>query len=307
MSFQLKRSRAVGEEVKRIVRHQIDRALEVLRTSDGDDQAVHDARKRFKKVRAVLRLVRDELGDKVYQRENAHFRDLGRPLTAVRDARVLLDALGRLNKHFADELQPRAFHAVRRGLRANQQAIRQRVLDEEKAFAVVSAGLEEAQDRVRGGHFRHRGWSALRRGLRRVYEQGATALEAARADPSVEKLHEWRKQAKYLWHQLQVLVPVWPPVMESLAEQVHELTQHLGDDHDLAVLRATVASAADEYGGPVVVETLEALIDRRRAELQAQAFPLGRRIYRDGPKEFTRRIRGYWKAWRRESGGVSGS
>jgi len=49
------------------------------------------------------------------------------------------------------------------------------------------------------------------------------------------------------------------------------------------------------------VETLVALIDRRREELQQEAFRLGRRLYRDKPKVFTKRIKGYWKAWRLEA------
>jgi hypothetical protein len=64
-------------------------------------------------------------------------------------------------------------------------------------------------------------------------------------------------------------------------------------------------SSTSPFGGADVVETLQALIDRRRAELEAQAFSLGRRIYRDDLQAFTRRIRGYWKARRHEPESVA--
>lgn len=301
MAFRLKADESVGKGIQRIVRHQIDNALTEIKKSGGDDETVHDARKRFKKVRAVLRLMRDELGDKTYRRENTCFRDAGRPLTEVRDAKVLVDTLDQLIKHFAGQVAAGAFTAARKALKANRRAVRRRVLEDENALAAVTEAIEGARARLPDWTIAHKGWSAVRPGLKRVYQSGSRALVGAAADSSVENLHEWRKQAKYLWHQLQVLEPVWPDVMEELANQVHELTQHLGDDHDLAVLRQKITADPDAHGGADTVETLLALIDRRRAELQQEAFLLGRRLYRDQPKVFTHRIKGYWKAWRSEA------
>ncbi len=304
MAFRLNADESVGDGIKRIVRRQIDHALEAIQQRDGDDEAIHEARKRFKRIRAVLRLVRDELGNKVYRLENTCFRDAGRPLTEVRDARVLLDTLDQLTEHFAGQVTAGALAKGRKTLKANRRGVRRRVLQEEDALARVTASLTAARARVPDWRITHRGWSALRRGLRRVYRRGSRALVVASADASVEDLHEWRKQAKYLWHQLQVLEPVWPQVMHELAAQTHALTQHLGDDHDLAVLRQTVSATPDGFGGANAAATLLALIDRRRLELQHEAFQLGRRLYRDKPKAFTRRIKGYWKAWRSDAAGA---
>jgi CHAD domain-containing protein len=307
MAFRLKPNEPVGKGIKRIVRQEIDKVLEALASPRaGRDEVVHDARKRFKKVRAALRLVRDELGAKVYRRENTCYRDAGRPLTAVRDARVLVEALDGLADHFAGQVSAKALDPVRKGLAASRRAVRKRVLQKENALAAVRKAIEEARGRVRQWTVRNKGWSALGPGLQHVYQQGYRARTAA-ADPTVENLHEWRKQAKYLWHQLHILEPVWPAVMQELAEQVHVLTQHLGDDHDLAVLRDTVTADPDAFGGAGALEALLALIDRRRGELQQQAFLLGRRIYRDRPRVFADRIRGYWKAWRLESAAAPGA
>ena len=65
MSYRLELNESLPDGIKRIVKEQIDQALEQLRESpEGRNEAVHDARKRFKKIRAVLRLVRDEIGEK---------------------------------------------------------------------------------------------------------------------------------------------------------------------------------------------------------------------------------------------------
>src|SRR4051794_31867359 len=87
-------------DVGRILRKQVGKALEALNT-DGPlaDEVVHDARKRLKKARALLRLLREALGPRIYRRENACLRDAGRPLTEVRDAKVLVDTFDELAEH----------------------------------------------------------------------------------------------------------------------------------------------------------------------------------------------------------------
>jgi CHAD domain-containing protein len=70
------------------------------------DEAVHDTRKRLKRLRAALRLERSAIGDETYRRENAAFRDLGKRLSAPRDAMVLIETLDELTDRFRDELPP---------------------------------------------------------------------------------------------------------------------------------------------------------------------------------------------------------
>jgi CHAD domain-containing protein len=143
-------------------------------------------------------------------------------------------------------------------------------------------------------------WAALESGLRRVYRTGHRALALAAENSSVENLHEWRKQAKYLWHQLQLLEAAWTGSDKELGDQTHRLSQLLGNDHDLAVLRETLAADPLAYGGHRILKGVFAVIDRRSQELERQAFALGRKLYKDPPKVFTSRIEAYWKAWAAE-------
>jgi CHAD domain-containing protein len=297
MAFALKAEESAAKGVKRLVRKQIEQAVEALTKQSGakQEEAVHDARKRFKKVRALLRLVRPELGEKVYRRENATFRDAARPLSEVRDARVLVEALDALAERCGDG---KSFGPVRKALQARQRATRRRVLQQEQAPAQVAETAEEARRRVKDWDIGRKGWAALARGLKRVYKAGRDAFDAALAEPSVENLHEWRKQVKYLWHQLQVLGPTWPALMEELSNQAHDLGDRLGDDHDLAVLRDLLVQEGEQWAKPDTVRELLDLIDVRRGELQHAAATLGQRLYADRPKAFLNRLHSYWQAWR---------
>ena len=83
--------------IRRIALEQIDQALAQL-TGPGNDpvRAVHNARTCFKRLRAVLRLVRNEIRTDVYRRENALYRDAGRRLSAVWHSAARLRTLDKL-------------------------------------------------------------------------------------------------------------------------------------------------------------------------------------------------------------------
>jgi CHAD domain-containing protein len=300
MAFAVKRSQSVPSNIKRIVRRETERALADLR-APADDETIHEARKRFKKVRAVLRLVRAELGEKTYGRENTCFRDAGRPLTEMRDAKALLETLDDLPLECARAISARTLTAVRQALEARRDAIRKRKLGEERVLDKVTKAIEGVLERMGDWTFPHKGWSALETGLKGAYKKTRRAFADASADPTTEKLHEWRKQAKYLWHQVQLLEPVRPKVMKKKSEQLHQLSQLLGDDHNLAVLYVTLAGDPVTYGGANALQPLLGLITRRRDELQKEALRLGRRLHRDKSRGFTERIADYWKAWRSKS------
>src|SRR5438876_6446677 len=160
MAFQLEATESVRKGVKRIVAKQLDNALQEL-GAPNRDEVVHEIRKRFKRIRAVLRLVRDELGDKVYRQENGCFRDAAQPLIEVRDALVLIEALDKLADAAGGHKAAGTFRRVRQILQSDLQTVRQRVLDEEDAFAHVHKLVEGARARLRRWPFRHDGWSAI--------------------------------------------------------------------------------------------------------------------------------------------------
>jgi CHAD domain-containing protein len=299
MSFELKPGQSLRRGVRRLARKQMDDALEQLDATQAGarDEAVHEARKSFKKLRAVLRLVRPVIGKRAFRAENTCFRDAGRPLTEVRDAKILIETLDDLAKHFKKRSNGRSFGKIRKALGDNLRAVRKRVLDDEDAFAVVGAEVRRARERVKDWADVPDKWSSVGKGLEDVYRTASHAFGDAARDPSVEKLHEWRKQAKYLRYQLEVLRPLWPERLEELADEADRMGELLGDDHDLAVLRQTLTDDPERFGKGRDTEMLLALIDRRRAELEEDYMPLGQRFFQDSPKRFGRRLKGYWKTW----------
>jgi CHAD domain-containing protein len=117
-------------------------------------------------------------------------------------------------------------------------------------------------------------------------------------EASVTSLHELRKRVKDLWYQLRLIRDADREMLEPLAEHAHDLSDHLGDDHDLALLREQVQRRRDVFGRPVDQRRLLQEIDRRRGELQFAAISLGGRIYDEKPKRFAKRLARRFDAWR---------
>lgn len=294
MAFELKEHEPVGAGTTRNVKAQIEKALKHLGTATEsavtENEAIGEVRKCFKRVRAALRVARDELGSELYREENFGFRDAARPLTQVRDAGILVDTADKLRPEVVKVVGPAVFKKIRMALVANQQEVRHRVIEVNKAFATVRDAAIRALERLPGWKLQRDGWAAIEPGLHRVYQHGHHALRLATESPSVANLHEWRKQTKYLWHLLQLLEAAWTDSEKEFVTQTHRLATLLGEDHDLAVLRETLAADPLAYGGHHILKNVFVVIDRHRAELERQAFALGAEIYKDPPRVFTSRI-----------------
>jgi CHAD domain-containing protein len=299
MAKPLRHTKSGTKEVQRLLGHHLDQALKALQESQPlSDTAVHSARKQLKKGRADLRLLRKALGSRTYSSENAALRDVARPLTAVRDARALLDTLDTLVDHSEGQAQALDLDRVRLALRNEYCEVRQHVLHEGKTIESLEASLQAARARAQRWPLGRRGWSVLGTGVKRIYRNGREAFAVAQADPSQEHLHEWRKQVKYLWHQLQILQPIQPGQLTALADQAHTLANALGDDHDLAILAHKFLEEPERFPDRGTVQKLAALMAHRRALLQEEAMTLGHRLYEEKPGKFVDRLREYWRAWR---------
>src|SRR5262249_2724537 len=89
--------------------------------------------------------------------------------------------------------------------------------------------------------------------------------------------------------------------MQDLPEQTHKLTQLLGDDHDLAVLRVKVTGDYARFGGDSSLEGVLAALDSRRRELQEEAFSMADLVHGEKPKVFMCQLREHWKTWRKQT------
>ncbi len=283
--------------VRRIFQEWLAGAGDALHNKRVTDAHIHDARKQLKKSRAALRLLRNTIGEVAYRRENIALRDAAKPLGVARDSKVLVAALDDLVERFDPAAGSLKLDKFRRVLRQEQTATRHAITQtlmrrQRKVLREIKARSERWN--MTGGD-----WRVVGAGLERIYHGGRKKMKAAASSRASEDLHDWRKQVKYLWHQLQILAPAWPGPLGELADQAHKLSDHLGDDHDLAVLHAKIKAHQETFEDRDY-DALVAVLARRRKQLQDKACRLGTRIYQEKPGRFVKRIGRYWQLWRNE-------
>ena len=207
MGFAFRRKESIDEAARRVAGRQLEKAVDELGTADAETlpATVHGVRKRTKRVRAVARLVRSGIG-KRYGRVNEAARDAAAELSAVRDAAALLGTFDALVVASDPDQLTDGLVLVRRGLVARADATA--AVDVDRAVEL----LTQARGAVGDWAFDD-GLEVLATGLDVTYRRGRTALRAAVDDPTPEAFHEWRKAAKHLWYQIQLLHDAAPSVL----------------------------------------------------------------------------------------------
>ncbi|HEY7642303.1 MAG TPA: CHAD domain-containing protein [Steroidobacteraceae bacterium] len=286
------------QQCRDILRRQLGCAIDELQDAKPN---IHGARKQLKRARATWRLLRPAIDDAQYRRENAAARDAARPLSKARDNEVLSDALESLLDRFGPSANGLHVGPLRHNLSKGRAPAAHPLPTQQ--LGRIRTALQQSMKRTEAWKPALGEWDCLAIGLKKTYGRARRALRNARIERAAEDLHEWRKQTKYLWHQLQVLTPLAAGQIGELADEFHHLADYLGDEHDLVVLRERVATAGMSE---TAASALEALIDRRREELQDKAFSLGERLYADKSKAFVHAMTKRWSDWdRRESRATS--
>ncbi|MBP0618049.1 CHAD domain-containing protein [Jiella mangrovi] len=295
MAYKIRPARPLDAEFRKVALAQIDRALADLRGEDGDlHEAIHEARKRLKKLRGLVRLIRPA-DDDLYADLNAAFRDGARGLSGVRDKAALIEALDDLETHFAGQLKAGSLRSVRAKLVADRDAAVELDSDAASIRNAVLA-MEQARPRIEafqiggGRHDAKKAGRIVARGAAKTFERARDALAIAAKSRDAEDLHDLRKRVKYHWMHLRLLAPAWPEAFGAPIDLAKSIADDLGRDHDFAVLRGEVRADPDAFGDEETLSLLIALIDRRQSELREAGIAGARRLLVETGDSFSRRI-----------------
>lgn len=262
---------------------QLDEALADLDKPDRDNRsAVHEARRRCKKLRGLLRLVRPGFAD--FERENTAIRDAAALLSHLRDSEVMHDTFRELSEWKPDPLFDR--------LAADTATDKP---DQAAALGAFADSLRAIRRRAENWTLGKPHVDTLIGGLRSTYRSGRRRMRKAQRTDAAAAFHEWRKANKYHGFHLDLLRKAAPEMLDGELDTVEELSTQLGQHHDLVVLRTSAQdhrlniSDAD-------LESLVELIGQRLEELEDEAFELGRQVYAEKPDAIARRIGSYWSS-----------
>jgi hypothetical protein len=220
-------------------------------------------------------------------------RDIAALLSETRDNHVLLETIAKLEARKADA----PLMNLKRLAFAGGSA--RGTVEDPGRTAAALAGLRAVDEQFAKISIEPANFSTLRRGYERTYMHARRAITGAYKQNASSAFHELRKDIQLHWRHTQLLSRAWPELMEAHAAAARELSQILGDDHDLAVLELFLARAPKGEIGKMEAKLLRKAIRERQNELRELAIPRLQRLFAERPTEMGRRIECQWKAAKR--------
>ena len=301
MGYQFNQHESIARNINRILAEQINAAIGALENPDeSKEESIHGVRKGIKKIRALFRLVRSELKEKDFDRENTHYRQIGHQLSQLRDATVMIKTLDKLQQAYPSLLSPQVFSTLKKSLTQKQDQISGEFFKDDTKLEEVVTAFRQAPRRVRGLSKKHRSFSVFAPNMKGIYRRARKALRVATREPSMDNLHELRKEVKTIWYHTRLLEPIWPGLLAAFGKEIGRLGELLGEDHDYGVLADEIESDRLLLRNQQTKQTILQLLHQQRTRLQEEIFPLANRVLAQKANAFVGQYRLYWKLWQAE-------
>ena len=250
------------------------------------------------RLRALLRLLRPVISEAFCDRENRRLKAMADRLAFFRDATVSRQTLATLAGSVVDKRSEGAFDLVLARFVDHGPEPGQFRTHRERALLHAGASLAEAKQSFENMLIPAEDWQALGPGLQQVYGRARNRMLRALTYQTPETFHDWRKQVKYLYYQLQTLEAISPKRLETMVRRLRELEDRLGEDHDLAVLEKILCDGRERYGGKRPVKCVLACLARQSKKLRRETAAMGTELFREKPRKFVDRLGKRWTVWR---------
>ncbi|MEO1678841.1 MAG: CHAD domain-containing protein [Pseudomonadota bacterium] len=258
------------------------------------ERTIHQARKRTKRLRGLLRLVRSACPD--YDAEAEALRAAARGLSRLRDRDVMIATHDSVMETTGAER--RRYAAVR----AHFTRARNRVAAQQDPHAALAAYAQELEDlgnRAPDWTLAGKDRAVLEAGLARTWSRARRAMKRARTGRDIEDMHDWRKRVKDHWYQARLLTPLDPERIKEQARATGELGEILGDFHDLDVYRLHLQGPEASGLDPERRAELVAMAEARMNELKDDAFARGSPLFDIPADTLSAEWGALWKRWRK--------
>jgi CHAD domain-containing protein len=293
MAFRLRLTESVPDGLRRLAKNELGSISKHLHgATHPRDDAIHEARKSVKKVRAILEVVDGDRG-RGLGKSSKRLQAISRRLSALRDADAMLEILQKLRSHDGHALSPRTFARVSRRLTAHKQSLRKAV-NRKSTWRHLDQSVRKIRRSVRQWEPAHGQFGALAAGIRLSHRRGRKAMARARQRQGADDFHEWRKQMKALWYELRLVEDASPRIRRDVIA-LHRAESWLGDEHNMVVLCEELSKDGSICDGRVDLDRMRLAADRYQCELREKALARAKRIYARGSREYAEIIGRAWK------------
>jgi CHAD domain-containing protein len=247
---------------------------------------VHAARKRFKRLRGLYRLLEGDAKE-FRRKENARIRDMAKTLSTVRDATALIETVDYLADGNLTSEEGEALAFVRAMLTARRDRISSEETDLTQKIADAVDTCHAATDALDTLDLPDSPGKSARR-LRKAWakhtRRSQTALAACVEGGDAEAFHDLRKCGQVYWMHLALLQDAWPSAMHAKHDQTKRLVDALGHEHDLSVLTQAVNESPTLFGDSDKLALLLGTIITHQQAIRTETLEMAQRVFSDDPE-----------------------
>lgn len=284
MSFRIKKHEPVADGVLRVCLEELDGAQELLAEARNHTRALHEARKNFKRIRALFELGRPAFNAGIAG-PDAQIQRAARMLAQHRESEALRALLER-------ELRVAGssdFDILETSLMLHLMAhhpVANRARDLMNAAKIVTAVRKTL---VNAGTREMPQLLCLRR-WRKSYKAARRNYHAARDNPSTDAMHAFRKRAKRLLNQSRLLRTWGNRELTQFRAQLEAIDDLLGRSRDCGllgvILRGVPAAEAPLRRG----YGFRACLERTARDTLAEALELSEVAFASGSRRAMKQV-----------------
>jgi len=234
-----------GEKLSELISRQVGKVeYYSAEESIAPNLAVHEMRKSFKRLRALLRFYRNPNAGPV-EKTRKKIRIFGRKLSPLRESWVNMD-LFESSLAGVTDIPGKKLRRVAKVLKLKNQELVTERFHQEDVCESIRDFITRIEPKLEGFVTDGITVQDIADEIGSNYLRCCARFEEMPSDYPAEKLHSLRKQMKRLYYQLDFLWELRPGAFREKTEQLDLINDQLGADHDYYVLTEELRSP--EFG-----------------------------------------------------------
>ena len=241
---------------------------------------LHRIRVDIKRLRAWIRLIRDEEDTIGLRSMDRDLREIMKKLSSRRDRQALLETLKWLEKKTGKDENQSSLDTLGSHIQRYSQRTPLDWVNIKTALALLLVTLKQHTYKVDS-------MPMVRNGLQRTYKRAAKSGDKAFSGKiSAGDVHEFRKWAKYLFYQLGFIQASYPELYTEALDNLEDLGNRLGRYHDLLLVKERLVQLPVKKAYADAAKRTDFLIDVRMQKLLRRSNKLYRNIFAASSSKF---------------------
>ncbi|WP_200415283.1 CHAD domain-containing protein [Arcobacter sp. FWKO B] len=254
--------KVVKIHMQKIIRMSTDKYI-------SKDRAIHQIRRRFKKLRSILHLLRYDLTETFFDKQNRLYKSYAKNFSSLRDQKVLIDVYFSIIRKY--ELEDTKYIQI---LESIQEPITE--IEISDIFKRVYLGISDNLKNIKDYKFDKNTGRYFLKCVRKTYKQTKKLKNIATNNGDDADFHLWRKWVNYHWYQLHIL-------QNSDTNRKHMLKQLaniLGDIHDITIFKEFLLTTKISN-----IDKFLMFLNKEQDRLKQQAITIGDELFDQKAKE----------------------